>query len=176
MKNDVVSERYALAIYEIAKRNKNVMAVYENLSEVAVHIEKNADFKTLLTHPLITNEKKKEALTKFYKKHFDAVTMSIIYYLIDKRRINFIGKIIIEYLKLYHIENNIIEVEGTFAIKPSSEQEKALVAKLKRKYLKDIKLNIVVDKSILAGGILKIGDEIVDGSLKRQFEMLKAKI
>lgn len=82
----------------------------------------------------------------------------------------------IEYLKYYHLENNIIEVEAIFAIKPSKEQEKTLIDKLKKKYSKDVKLKIKVDESILAGGILKIGDEIIDGSLKRQFEILKSKI
>lgn len=176
MKNDVVSERYALAIYDIAKQEKNILKIYENLNEIAFHINKNSDFKTLMTHPLISDKEKKMAINKLYSKYFEPTTVNMINYLIDKKRIVYIDRIMIEYLKYYHLENNIIEVEAIFAIKPSKEQEKTLIDKLKKKYSKDVKLNIKVDESILAGGILKIGDEIIDGSLKRQFEILKSKI
>ncbi len=176
MRNDALSERYALAIYEFAKGKNKIMKVYEELNELANNITKDKNLKVLLTHPLIEDKNKKEIISKAYSKTFTEQTINIILYLIDKRRIEYLEHIMIDYLKLYYSENNILKVEAIFAVKPSNNQEENLLKRLKKKYLKDIKMSVKVDKSILGGGILKIGDEIIDGSLKRQFEVLKGQI
>lgn len=176
MKNEAISERYALAIYKIAKQDNKVMEIYDELNNLAETIVKDEHLKILLTHPLIETAKKKDVIKKSYGKVYQKRTIDMILYLIDKKRIGNIWNIMIEYLKLYYSENNILNVDAVFAVKPSAAQEKNLVKKLKSKYLKDIKLSVKVDKSILGGGILKIGDEIIDGSLRRQFEVLRGQI
>lgn len=51
-----------------------------------------------------------------------------------------------------------------------------LAAKVETMTGKKVKIFVKVDKAILGGGIIKIGDKIIDGSIKRQLEMLKASL
>lgn len=51
-----------------------------------------------------------------------------------------------------------------------------MVEKLEKSSGKKVKLKIKIDKSIIGGGIVKIGDKIIDGSIRRQLDMLKSNL
>ena len=91
----------------------------------------------------------------------------------DKNRINFIRSIVAEYLKIYYLRNSILDVEATFASEPSDAQQNKLIEKLEKKTGKKVKLAIKIDKSIIGGGIIKIGDTVMDGSIRKELEALR---
>ena len=74
---------------------------------------------------------------------------------------------------MYYEENNKLPVIAIFAKELSEKQREQLVQKLEKKYNKKIVLNVKVDKEIIGGGILKIGNEVINGSIKNQIEEIK---
>ena len=84
-----------------------------------------------------------------------------------------IRNITAEYLKIYYEKNQIVDVEVTFAVEPSEAQKTKLIANLEKKTGKKVKLAIKVDKSILGGGIIRIGDTVIDGSIRKELENIK---
>ncbi|MGL5761491.1 MAG: ATP synthase F1 subunit delta, partial [Cetobacterium sp.] len=74
-----------------------------------------------------------------------------------------------------YAKNQILDVEATFAVALSDEQKEKLSKNLENKTGKKIKLVVNVDKSLIGGGIIKIGDEVTDGSIRRQLETLTQK-
>jgi F-type H+-transporting ATPase subunit delta len=166
-----VGKRYAVAIYDIAEKESRVKEIYETLNSIMEVYLENLEFKTLVAHPLISKEEKKTFVKKVFP-NFDKVEMDIIDYLIDRDRLLDIRSIVAEYLKIYYERNQIVDVEATFALEPTEEQKEKLIKKLEVKTGKKINLTVKIDNSIIAGGILKIGDEITDGSVKRQLETL----
>lgn len=166
-----VGKRYAVAIYEIAAGENKVNEVYNTLNSIMETYLENLEFKNLVAHPLILKEDKKSFVKKVFSD-FDEIEMDIVDYLIDKDRLLDIRSIVAEYLKIYYERNQIIDVEATFALEPSEVQKENLIKKLETKTGKKINLTVKIDSSIIAGGILKIGDEITDGSIKRQLETL----
>ncbi len=171
MTDNQVGRRYAEAIFEIAESNNSVKNVYEALNSLMESYKTDKDFKNFIDHPLITNEEKKEALEKIYHKENEEVK-HIIFYLLDKNRIANIREIVAEYLKIYYAKNQILDVEATFAVKLSKEQRERLIQKLEMKTKKKINLVEKVDASIIGGGILKIGDRIIDGTVRTQLDSL----
>lgn len=172
----VIGNRYSLAIYEIAESLDKVKEIYENLNYVMEAYEKDKEFKNLIDHPLISEKDKKEFLTKLFSKKFEKMSMDVLYYLIEKNRIAYIKNIVAEYLKIYYERHNYTEVEATFALELTKEQKAKLMKKLEKMTGKKVELSVKIDKSIIGGGIIKIGNRIIDGSLKRQFEMIKSGI
>jgi F-type H+-transporting ATPase subunit delta len=166
-----VGKRYAEAIYEIASEKGRIKEVYETLNSIMETYLKDKEFKNLITHPLISKEEKKEFIEKVFS-NLTETEINIIEYLIDKNRLMDIRSIVAEYLKIYYEKNQIVDVEATFAIEPTEAQKENLIKKLEAKTGKKINLTVKIDSSIIAGGILKIGDEIIDGSIKRQLETL----
>ena len=81
-------------------------------------------------------------------------------------------EIVAEYLKIYYAKNQILDVEATFAVKISDVQREKLIHKLEMKTKKKINLVEKVDAGIIGGGILKIGDRIIDGTVRTQLDNL----
>ena len=172
MKETGVAIRYALAIYDIAVENNKVLEINETLDSLLNLYEKDKEFKNLMLHPLIKREEKKKIANGVFSDA-DETSKNIIDYLIDKDRMSIIRFIAAEYLKIYYKENNEISVTATFPKEINEEQRKKLLQKLENKTGKKVVLDIKIDNSIIGGGIVRINDDVIDGSIKRQMENIK---
>lgn len=169
-----VGRRYAEAIYEIGNSNDKIQEIHSILNTLMELYQNNEEFKTFITHPLVDLDEKKKVLGNIFKG-VDEVISNIIFYILDKKRINNIKNIVAEYLKIYYEKNGILDVEATFATAPSEIQKEKLIANLMKKTGKRVKLVVKIDKSILGGGIIKIGDTVIDGSIRKELEAIRKK-
>lgn len=169
----VVGARYAKAIYAIAEEEKNIDKIYEELNSVMEIYEFDKEFKNFVDHPLVKRSEKKEFIVKVFSEKFEGETLNILEYLVEKNRLSYIRSIVSEYLKIYYTKNSIVEAEATFAIEPNKEQVDKLLAKLEKRTNKKVKLKTRVDKTILGGIVIRIEDEIIDASVKRELEAFR---
>lgn len=167
-----VGKRYAEAIYEISEERNHVKEVYELLNTVMELYKTDIDFKNFITSPLINFDEKttilKEIFSKVKKKNLE-----ILFYILKKNRIEAIREIVAEFLKIHYRKNKILDVKAIFTRELTKEQKEKLITVLSQKTRKEINLEVVVDKNILGGGILKIGDKIIDGSIRKDLESWK---
>ncbi|MGL4425327.1 MAG: ATP synthase F1 subunit delta [Cetobacterium sp.] len=168
-----IGKRYAEAIYNVAEQKNEVKSIYEVLNSVMELFKTDVDFKNFITHPLIKENEKKEILKKVFSDSNEG--LEILFYILEKGRISEIREIVAEYVKLDYAKNRILNVEATFALSLTEEQKEKLSKNLENKTGKKIKLVVKVDKSLIGGGIIKIGDEVIDGSIRKQLETLTHK-
>lgn len=166
-----IGRRYATAIYDIAEQSDKVKDLNRDLNSVMELYIEDKEFKNLVDHPLVKSEEKKAFLVKVLAGMED-FSIQILLYLVDKNRLSNIRGIVAEFVKIYYEKNQMVDVLATFALEPSEEQKATLVSKLEKKTGKKINLEVKIDKSIIAGGIIKIGDEITDGSIRRQLDTI----
>ena len=164
-----VGRRYSKAIFEIAEEKNQVKEIYEMLNSAMVLYRTDKEFKNFILNPLIDSEQKKSVLNKIFGKD-NSENLNILLYILDKGRMNCIKYIVAEYLKIYYRKNKILDVKATFTKELTDEQKKKLIDKLSQKTGKEINLEIKIDKDILGGGIIKIGDKIIDGSIRRELD------
>lgn len=167
-----IGKRYAEAIYEVAEANNKIKETYEVLNSVMELYKTDVDFRNFITHPLIKEDEKKEILKKIFS---DSSEIEILFYILEKGRIAQIREIVAEFVKIDYAKNQILDVEATFATMISDEQKERLMKNLEQKTGKKIKLVVNIDESLIGGGIIKIGDEVIDGSIRRQLETLTQK-
>ena len=164
-----VGRRYSKAIFEIAEEKNQVKEIYEMLNSAMVLYRTDKEFKNFILNPLIDNEQKKSVLNEIFGKD-NSENLNILLYILDKGRMNCIKYIVAEYLKIYYRKNRILDVKATFTKELTDEQKKKLINKLSQKTGKEINLEIKIDKNILGGGIIRIGDKIIDGSIRRELD------
>ena len=174
MIDNQVGRRYAEAIYEIAESTDKVKPIYEKLNTLMELYKNDDEFKTFITHPLIEEDEKKKVLSSIFKDSDEGI-LNIMFYILDKKRIENIRNIVAEYLKIYYEKNQILDVEATFAVEPSELQKQKLIEKLMKKTGKKINLEVKIDKAIIGGGIIKIGDQVTDGSIRKELNSLRKK-
>ena len=167
-----VGRRYSKAIFEIAEEKNQVKEIYEMLNSAMVLYRTDKEFKNFILNPLIDSEQKKSVLNEIFGKD-NSENLNILLYILDKGRMNCIKYIVAEYLKIYYRKNRILDVKATFTKELTDEQKKKLIDKLSQKTGKEINLEIKIDKDILGGGIIKIGDKIIDGSIRRELDNWK---
>ncbi len=172
MDKEKISRRYAVAIYNIAKSTDKIDEVKEVIDILIENYRENKDFKFFFFNPSIKLRQKEEVVDKIFGS-FGNEMCNIVKYIIKKGRLFLIKEIKEEVLKIYYRENNFLSVIGIFAKELSLEQREKLKEKLKRKYKREIQLKISVDEGLIGGGILKIGNEVIDGSIKSQIKTIK---
>ena len=167
-----VGRRYSKAIFDIAEEKNQVKEIYELLNSAMVLYRTDKEFKNFISNRLISNGEKKLVLNEIFGKD-NRDNLNILLYILDKGRINCIKYIVAEYLKIYYRKNRILDVRATFTKELTDEQKKKLIDKLSQKTGKEINLEIKIDKNILGGGIIRIGDKIIDGSIRRELDNWK---
>ena len=172
MDKEAIAKRYASAIYDIAESSDKIGEIREALNILAENYNEDEEFKVFLLDPSIKYDEK----VKYLHKSFNFISedaFKIINYLVKKGRVSLAEKIRDSYLKIYYEKNNKILVNATFTKELSDNQREALMKKLEEKYKKKIVLNLSVDEELIGGGIIKIGNKVIDGSIKSQIENIK---
>jgi F-type H+-transporting ATPase subunit delta len=95
-------------------------------------------------------------------------------YIYRNRKLKLAGKIIEHFSRIYNSENGIVEAEVVTREKISAETEKKAKHFIKEKFgAKEVVLRNTVDENIKGGIIMKVGDEVVDGSVRGKLGELK---
>lgn len=168
-----LSSKYAQAIYELAAEKNLLDQVEAQLGLIASTLETHSDLATFLYHPRVLAQAKKEMLGKIFEQDVTDFVLKFLMLIIDKRRETVLPAIIREYVRLANDARNIIEAAVTTALPLDDKQQTALKNKLGLVTGKTIVLKMQIDKAIIGGVIVQIGDKLIDGSVARQLEIMK---
>lgn len=172
----IIADRYAIAMIELAEKHGLLDAVNADLYLIKETINSSAELQDFVEHPLISGEDKKDALHKIFSEAISVYSLNLIRLLADKNRL-FILRFIAEYYnKLLCEKRNIDTAEVITAIEIDENTVNRVKDKLEKLFKKQIKVSPRVDKDIIAGMIVKIGDKIIDGSIKTKFENMKKQL
>ena len=175
-----VAGRYAAALYEIALEKKdlpeqeNMVDVVEGeLKEDEKVIEENSGLNKMLYNPQITPAAKKETLVKLFEGRISKVTGNFLALLVDRRRETYYADIVAEYIALANAGRNIIAAQITSAV-ALNEKEKAELNQIMSKLAgKKVQTSFTVDPSIIGGVVVRMGDKIIDGSVKTRLAAMR---
>ncbi len=169
---ELVSRRYALALFEAGSELDKIDAFKDELTLLKNIFTSEERLLDILGHPRISKSEKKDLVDKILKGKVSQEVLNFIYILIDKRRESNILDIEEEYERLYNKHKNIVKVVAKTAVPMEDDAKMKLVNVLGEKLEKKIELTNLVDKSIMGGVLLKIEDKLIDGSLKGQLESI----
>lgn len=172
MKNTVVSSRYTEALFNIAKEKNFVTKIQDDLKLVSDTFLDNADLSKFFFNPIISVDDKKDIIEKLFKNNIDNVSFSFINILLDKKRESNIFEIKELYDKLVNnlFSKVVAEIYTAVDINDSKETVDNLKSTLSSYLEKEVEIKTFVDESILGGVLIKIGDRIIDGTVKTQLD------
>ncbi|AFS77282.1 F-ATPase, F1 complex, subunit delta AtpH [Gottschalkia acidurici 9a] len=105
-----------------------------------------------------------------FKEKVSGEILNLCYIAIDKRREKYLGIISKEYKELSNKQQGIVEAIATTAITMSEEEIAQLQEKLSKQLNKKVVLTNTIDSSIVGGVLVKVGDKIIDGSIKGKLD------
>jgi len=169
-----LAARYAQAIFELVAEKQVINEAEKELLLVTNVLAENADLAALLYHPQVPAEVKKDTIRKLFDSEISEYVRNFLFLLLDRRREMALTAIMKEFRLLANRARNMIEAEVTTAAPLTSELENKLIAKLSVVTGKTVVLKTQVDKTILGGVVVKIGDKLIDGSVERQLKDLRS--
>ena len=169
MKNLAVARRYAKALLLIAKEDGNAETYREELDRISGLIEREKELDSVLSNPLYDSEGRKKILEIVIEKlKLSVVMRSFLLLLFDKGRVGFINNINEFYQQLVDELNGIARASLTSATKLADEVVDKIGATLSKMTGKDVVLDVEHDPSLIGGVVSRIGDLVLDGSIKTQ--------
>ncbi len=173
MLRGAVGARYAEALYQIAGREQAVDAVERELQSVSSVIGENRHLQKVLYHPRITAEDKKSLLGELFSGYVSAITMEFLKLLVDRRREQFLADIVSHFISLANKSRNVTGATVTSAVDLTREERDRLADLLKKLTGKKVVTTYTVDPSLIGGVVVRIGDRVIDGSIRTRLATLR---
>ncbi|NLL07183.1 MAG: ATP synthase F1 subunit delta [Clostridiaceae bacterium] len=170
----LVECRYAEALIEITEENCSTDEVLTQFNELINIFESNPELEGYLKNPSIQLEEKKRLLGKVFEGLGNESFLRFLYLLMDKDRIKYIKGILIEYKRLVDKKRNILNLKISSAVQLDELQIKKIEEKYAQIYKNDTVSSVVeIDKSLIGGIKVQIGDRVEDYSVKSRLDSLK---
>lgn len=169
MKSLAIARRYAKALLAIGKEDGRAETYRQELGGVAHLIENEPALFQALTNPLYDFAGRRKLLqTVIAKLDLSKVMISFLMLLFEKGRISFISNINDYYQKLADELKGIVRANLISATELSSEAIAKIQTSLSKKTGKEIVLEVEQDPGLIGGIVTRIGDLVLDGSIKTQ--------
>lgn len=175
MTGKVIATRYARALINIA-RQKGVIEKTQDELVYAAGAYQLAGLPKLLLTPLISYQDKKAVLQRLLKDAVSPVLMQFLETLLRKRRIEYLPDITEIYKTLSDEARGVIRVRVTSAFPLASAEQNTLITKLNRATKKQVVLTTEINRALLGGLLVQIGDTVIDGSVRGRLRNMKEQI
>lgn len=173
---NIIASRYAEALFQVGEESNSTTKLYEELNAVLDILKSDKNFYNVLKSPLISKSEKKEIIENVFNNRIENDLKNFFKILIDKERISYLELIQKSFKELLNEKNNIIEGKAITAIPMRKEEIKKLEENLSSKYNANIILENIVDKTILGGVLVRLGNKEIDGTIKTRLENLKQEL
>ena len=169
MKNLTIARRYAKALLIIGKEDGQAETYREELDGVSSLIAKEKELEQAITNPLYDVASRKKVLQAILKRvEISKVMESFLLLLFDKGRFGFLSVINDFYRKLADELKGVARASLVSATELSTETIEKIRTTLSQRTGKDIILEVEQDPSLIGGIVSRIGDLVLDGSIKTQ--------
>lgn len=171
-----IADRYALALMELGERHESLDTFENDLQTIKSTLDSSKDLEDFLNHPAISVVGKKEVLEKVFKESVSQYMYNFLQVLLDRNRLFVFRTIVEHYRNLLNKKRNIVVAQVITAIDIDEDTRNRVKHKLDSLFCCNIKIESKIDSDILAGMVIKVGDRIIDGSIKTKLDNMKKQI
>jgi F-type H+-transporting ATPase subunit delta len=173
---NVVARRYARALFALGK--KNGLPELENyasgLGAIRTILQESPSLAQFFRNPIFSPEEKKQTVAQLITRlKLSGVVVHFCFLLAEKDRLRELDRIATVFDQLLDAEKGVIRGELLTAIPMDAAKQTAIVKQLEKKTKHTLMLSFGVSPEILGGVVLKVGDQVMDASLRAQLSILK---
>ena len=165
--------RYATALFELARDERQLEAVGTSLNTLREALRDSEDLRALTTSPLIGRDDALKGIRATAEAlRLDPITSNFLGVVAQNRRLGQLPNIIRAFnmLAAHHRGETTAEVVSAHPL--NDDQVSALRANLKNRIGRDVAVDLTVDPAILGGLVVKVGSQMIDGSIRTKLNTL----
>ena len=176
MNESTIGRNYAEALLTLARKSGEVEEWGTMLDAIATAMREDRTLRTFLESPKLAGAQKNAILERALGRKVHKLFLRYIQTVVQKRRQMLIPTIAIEYQTLIDESENRLHANVTVARQTSGPEKDALERQLSRLFGKRVVPHISENPAILGGVIVKVGDTVMDGSVRKRLSVLKQRM
>jgi F-type H+-transporting ATPase subunit delta len=169
---DTAARRYAEAAFEVALRDDTVDAWREEL-DAAAAIAADDEVGRMLANPAVPLETRTAMAATIFGAVVGQPVLNLIGLMLRRGRIYELSRVAAEFRRLDNVRQGITLATATSAAPLSQDEVRAVTARMEQLTGGRIELDVQVDPSLLGGLVVRVGDRLIDGSVRGRLERLR---
>jgi F-type H+-transporting ATPase subunit delta len=170
-----IASVYARSLFEVAKEQDKLDKVRDELGEFADALNESRELQVFLFSPYFSTREKSEGLDKAISGA-DETTVNFLKLLIEKHRTPVLFRVRAEFDELWEEENKLLPVTVTSAVELPKATVKQIGDRIAEQTDRKVDLSSTVDPDILGGIIVRVGNSVLDASIRNRLENLRKQV
>jgi len=170
-----IASVYARSLFEAAQDAGNLDTVKEQLGQVADALDGDRDLQVFFFSPYLTSDEKKEGLRKAISGA-EPITENFLELLVENHRMPALFRIRREFDRLWDEENKLLPVQITSAVQLDEEVVRQIGDSIGRQTGRRVELSSNVDPDVLGGLVVRVGNTVLDASIRHRLEQLRKQV
>jgi F-type H+-transporting ATPase subunit delta len=170
-----LAQVYGRALFEVAEEQGKVDVLREQLGQFAEALEGNRELKLFFFSPYFSTAEKQQALAGLLEGADDAF-VEFLKLLIENHRMPVIFRLRRAYERLWDEANRVLPVQVTSAIELDEATTQSIGASIGQSTSRKVTLSTRVDPDILGGIVVRVGNSILDASIRSRLEQLRKQV
>jgi F-type H+-transporting ATPase subunit delta len=170
-----IAQVYARSLFEVAKEHDKLDEIREELGQLSQALEESRDLSLFLFSPYFSTEEKKEGLHRVISDA-DESLVNFLELLLENHRMPALPRIRREYDDLWREENQLLPVQVTSAVELDDDTIKSIGDRVGEQTGRTVELSSSVDPDLVGGIILRVGNSILDASIRNRLEQLRKQV
>lgn len=171
-----VDHRYAAALFELAEEYQADEDWGRALTDIARTFQDSPELQEALLNNRLPLEEKKALVKQLFAQDTPQMVMNFLNLVLDKGRQEHLPGMAECYRRMEDEKAGLVEVKVTSPVPLDGEGQDRLAEQISRSLKAPVRLSVSVDKSLIGGIVLKIGDKLYDGSIKHRLALLQKAI
>ena len=176
MRDTTIARNYAEALLALARKAGDLQAWGRLIDDVANAMERDERLRLFLQAPQVSADQKNAVLSKAYEDRAPRLFLRYLQQLVKNRRQMLIPAIANEYRDLVDEAEGRIHAEVTLALPVDDEQREAIARQLSRTLGRPVVPQVRINPNILGGIIVRVGDRVMDGSVRKRLGLLRGRM
>ena len=172
---DEIAEVYARSLFQVAKEMGLLDVVKEQLAQFVDALNSNRQMAIFLFSPYFSTEEKKRGLERAVSGA-EPIFSNFLEALLERHRMPVIFRIRVAYERMWEEENRLLQVQVTSAVALDEQTVKTIGDQIGEQTGRKIELSSEVDDGIIGGIVLRVGNVILDASIRNRLEQLRKQV
>ena len=176
MRDATIARNYADVLLSLARKGEDPHGWGRMARELAESIESDPKLRRFLESPRVAAARKNEVLAKAFQDRFPRLLVRYLQMLVTKGRQMLLPQIVTEYYNLLDEAEGRVHARVTLAQQPTDADVATIAQQLGRVLGKTVVPHVVVNPQILGGIVVRVGDRVMDGSVRRRLQTLRYRL
>ena len=170
-----IAEVYSRALFEAAKDNEVVDRIHEELGQVDDALREDSELRLFFFSPYFTSDEKKEAVTRVLEDA-DERLVNFLQLLAERHRMPVLPRIRRQFDSLWAEEKRLLPVSVTSAVELDESLVQDIGRRIQDQTGRRVELSSQVDPDVLGGLVVRVGNMVLDASVRNRLERLRKQV